>query len=347
MQFTDTVKTLTREVVVKKVYDTVLKGNVGVLRAMGNAMSWSTGYRFDTPVKFQKSTVGGLVGIGGTLDTSRSNTRVKMQFDPKRRHKPVLVDDVETELNKGDEQVLSLLATEMDSVAQDLMDEAGNDFYGGTGAGEEFDSILNASDDSTNFATYGSLARSTYSSLNGYLVTSIGTLALSELATAHSAVKFGTDNPTLGLADTTSWTAYEGLLQPVVRAGYQTNGFPQVSRTGMVESRRALGGEIGFDSIFYRGTPLVEDEKCPSGNIFLTNERYFHFHGINISDYEKVNMSDNNIDGPQSVPSGRGFNWSGLLRSVNQPAQVGHLYLIGNYIAKDPRRNGNMQGITG
>ena len=347
MQFTDTVKTITREVIVPKVYDTILKGNVGLLRLLGNAKPWRSGFRYDVPVKYQRSNVGGLVGIGGTLDTTRTNVRVKMQFDPKRRHKPVVIDDVEAQLNKGEEQVLELLATEMDSVAQDLLDQAGDDLMSGTGAGEAFDSLLNASDDATNFGTYGSLSRTTYASLNGYLATSVGTLALSDLSTAHNAVKIGLEKPTVALADVTSWTAYEGLLTPVVRAGYEANGFPQVTRTGDLPSRKALGGEIGFDALYYRGTPVVEDEKVTSGYLFFLHEKYFMFAGIDIDDYEKVNISSETHDGPQAAPIPRGFNWSGLLRSVNQPAEVGHLYIIGNYIAHDPRRNGVLQGITG
>ena len=347
MQFSATVTTVTREQIVPKVYDTILKGNVGLLRLLGNAKTWGSGYRMDIPIKYQKSTVGGLVGLGGTLDTDRSVTRVKMQFEPKRRHKPVVIDDIERQLNKGDEQVLMLLAVEMDSVAEDLLDDAGSDLYGGNGSGDQFDSIENAADDATNYSTYGSLARATYTSLNGYLSTAIATLALSDLSTAWNSTKVGADKPSLALADVTSWTAYEGLLQPTVKAGYDANGFPQVTRTGQIPSQRALGGEIGFDSIFYRGTPIVEDEKCPSGEMKVLNERYFNFYGIDIDEYEKINISADNIDGPQSVPNPRGFNWSGLIRSAAQPAEVGHLYVIGNYVGTDPRRSGSLEGITG
>lgn len=346
MEFTDTMKTLTREGIVPKVYDTILSGNVGILRTMGNAKSWGSGYRKDIIFKYQKSTVGGLVGLGGTLDTDRSNTRSKMQFNPKRRHVPVAIDDIEVELNKGDEQVLMLLATEMDSLSQDLLDTVGTDLYEGNGTGDEFDSLKNAADDSTNYATYGSKARATYSSLNGYLVTGVGTLALADMSTAWNSTKVGAKKPSLCLADTTSWTAYEGLLQPTIQAGYSANGFPQVTRTGQMPSRKALGGELGFDSVYYRGTPIVEDEKCPSGEMKVLNEDYFHFYGIDIAKYEKINIKGK-IDGPQDAPVPRGFNWSGLMRSATQPAEVGHIYVIGNWISEDPRRLGSMEGITG
>ena len=131
----------------KKVFDTVLEGNVGLLRVLGNAKPWRSGYRYDVPIKYKKSTVGGLVPIGGTLDTDRQETRIKLQFEPQRIHKPVVVDDIEQAVNQGDERILELVATESDSIAQDLSDDIGTYFYTGTGAGAgaaSFDSILNA-----------------------------------------------------------------------------------------------------------------------------------------------------------------------------------------------------------
>lgn len=346
MQFSDVVKTVTREGIVPKCIDTILKGNVAVLRTLGNAIPWGSGYQKEIIVKYQKSTVGGMVGVGGSLSTERMNTRVRLIFYPKRRHMPVVVDDIETTLNSGEEQIIDLLALEMDSCAQDLLDSIGTDLYTGSGAGEVFDSLVNAADDSSAYSTYGTRARATYTSIKGYLATSIGTLALSDMSTFHNAIKIGSDKPDVIFADTTSWTAYEGLLTPVVTAGYQTNGYPQVTRTGQVASQRALGGDIGFDSIFYRGTPIVEDEKCTSGNMYGINEKYFNFYGIDIKGYEKINIK-NNVEGPQALPVPKGFNWTGLMRSTTQPAEVGHMYIIGDFISGNPRFCGRMSGITG
>src|SRR3990167_3306637 len=187
MQFSSTVTTVTREVIVPEVSDTVLTGNVGLLRLLGNAKRWRSGFRLDVPVKYQKSTAGGIVEVGGQLDTTRKVTRVKMQFEPQRLHKPVVVDDIELAVNEGDERVLELLATEMDSIAQDLTDDLGGYLYTGTAAtGLSFDSLLNAADDSTNFGTYGAQARATYTTLKGYYAASIGNIAISDLATAYN-----------------------------------------------------------------------------------------------------------------------------------------------------------------
>lgn len=350
MQFSETVTSITREVIVKKVYDTVLSGNVGLLRLLGNAKLWRSGFRYDVPIKYQKSTAGGIVPVGGTLDTSRTSTRTKMQFEPQRIHKPVVIDDIEAAVNQGDERVLELLATEMDSLAQDLADDLGAYLYAGTGAGSgasSFDSLLNAADDTTNFGTYGSLSRTTYTTLKGYYAASIGTLALSDLATAYNSVMVGSANPTLILTTPSVWTAYESLLQPTVRAGYQMTGYPQVTRTGILSSQNGLKGDIGFDSVWYRGTPMVQDEKCTSQKLFFVNENYFNFVGLDLPGYQKFNTSENNVDGAQAIPIPRGFNWSGMLKSTNQPAEVGHLYYVGNFIATDPRKAGQLTGVTG
>lgn len=92
---------------------------------------------------------------------------------------------------------------------------------------------------------------------------------------------------------------------------------------------------------------MVADEKCTSEKLFMLNEKYFYFVGIDLPDYQKFNTSENNVDGPQAIPIPRGFNWSGMLRSTTQPAEVGHLYYVGNWVSPDPRRCGQMTGITG
>lgn len=348
MEFSETVTTLTREVIVKKVFDTSLSGNVGLYRTLGNAKSWKSGYRYDVPIKYAKSTTGGIVEIGGTLDTTRQNTRTKMQFEPQRIHKPIVLDDIEVTVNKGDEQILELLATEADSIAQDLADDLGSYFYTGTGAtGASFDSILNASDDATNYSTYGGLSRTTYTGIKGYYLASVGALALSDLSTGYNAVQIGSEKPSVMLTTPTVWTAYEGLLQPTVRAGYTMQGYPQVGRTGSATSRDGLRGDIGFDSIWFRGTPVVADEKCTAQKLFFVNEKYFFFAGMDLSGYQKFSTSENNIDGPQSMPIPRGFNYSGLIRAANQPAEVAHLYYVGNFISTNPRMEGSLHGITG
>lgn len=349
--FSATVTTITREEIIPSVSDTVLKGTPGLLRTLGNSKPWRSGFRLDVPVKYQKSTAGGIVPVGGTLDTTRSVTRVKMQFNPQRLHKPVVVDDLEVAVNQGDKRVLELVATEMASVGQDLVDDLAGYLFTGTGAsGSSFDSILNASDDSTNYTTYGSLSRSTYTTLKGYYAASIGALALSDFSTAADTVTIGVSKPNFALTTRAVFTAYEGLLQAGVQQNTTTSGYPQMTRTGTVPSTQGLGGDVGFSYLAYRGIPIVADEKCTSQKLFFVNEEHFAWYGVNMSSvegYTNMNLNDRTVKGPQAFPIPLGYNATEPLRSINQPAEVTHLYYVGNFVSDNPRFLGSLHGITG
>lgn len=348
MQFSATVTTVTREAIVPKVYDIALSGNVGLMRLLGNSKPWPSGFRYDVILKFQASSAGGIVGVGGTLDTSRTVTRVRAQFEPQRLHKPVVIDDIEIAVNEGDKRVLELLAVEMDSIAQDLANDLGQYLYTGTGAaGLSFDSLDNAADDSTNYATYGTLARATYAGLNGSYTATIGALQLSDLTTTDDAVTIGSEGPSLILTTPAVWTAYEALLNPTVQLSYTSAGYPQVTREGRVPTREALRGQAGFDSVFFRGTPMVKDERCTAQRAYFVNEKYFGWKGLDLPKMEKVSRPGATIDGPQSMPIPKGANWSGMMSSPTQPAEVGHFYFVGNFISEAPRYLGQLRGITG
>lgn len=350
MTFSNVVTSVTRETIIPKVYDNILTGNVAVMRLYGNAAMWRSGYRLDVPIKTTKSTLGGVVGVADRLSTERQSTRVKLQFEPKMITKPVVIADIEATLNKGDEKVLELVAVESESMSQDLLDDLADQLYTGTGSGNAFDSLLNAADDGTNFTSYGAQSlRSGTGALDGYLATSIGTLALSDMSTAYNNVKVGGLRPTMSLCNETVWTAYEGLLQPTVRAGYQVNGLPQVTRSSTVQSANALRGEIGFDSLYYRGTPVVSDEKSPAQKMWWINENYFKFYAVNITEegYEQLQLSSEKIDGPVQGPLGRGFNFRVFMAPVDQLAKVAHVVVAGNFVCTMPRTAGQLQGITG
>ena len=119
-------------------------------------------------------------------------------------------------------------------------------------------------------------------------------------------------------------------------------------KSGMASGTSVLsGGAIGFDALWYRGKHFVKDDKCTSQKMFMFNEKNFYWAGLDLPDYVKFNTGTQNIEGPQALPIPKGFNWSGMLRSVDQPAEVGHMYLVGNWVSSDPRRTGQLTGITG
>ncbi len=352
MIFNQAVTTTTREFILPKVYDQVTTGTPGTMTFLQKPKEWKTGTSYKFAIKYQDTSNGGNMGIADKLDSNRENVRVQAEFNLKATNKPVVVAIAETTANMGDEQIVDLLDTEFDSQAQSLMTLMAQNLYTGNGTGNDWDSLANGAADSTVYATYGSLSRSTYTAWDGYYLAATGALTLAKLATADDAVTVGTDSPDLSLTTKAIWSTYESLLTPSVRANFSTAGYPKMNAWGGVPSNGGLGGDQGFVYLTFRGTPIAKDEQVPSGKFFLTNTKGFGFLGFNYQD-ESI-MTANFKKTSDAVPSGvpgnvkstRGFQFRKMMNPVDQLTKVGYLIYAGNFVATNPRLNGTLAGTT-
>lgn len=353
MIFNQAVTTTTREFILKKVYDQVTTGTPGLMTFLQKPMAeWTTGTSFKFALKYQDTTNGGNMGIADKLDTNRQNVRVQAEFNLKAANKPVVVAIAETTANMGDEQIVDLLSTEFDSQAQSLMTLMAQNLYTGNGTGNDWDSLANAASDSTLFATYGGLPRSTYTAWQGYYLASTGALTLAKLATADDAVTIGVDSPDLALTTKAIWSTYESLLTPSVRANFSTSGYPRMNAWGGVPASPGLGGQQGFVYLTFRGTPIAKDEQVPSGKFFFTNTKGFGFVGFNYQD-ENI-MTANFKQTTDAVPAGvpgnvkstRGFQFRKMMSPVDQLTKVGYLIYAGNFLATEDRLQGQLAGAS-
>lgn len=352
MQFSDAVTTTTRTYIVPKVYDEISKGSPTLMKLLQNATPWKTGYKYEFPIKYKDSGTAINTGVADKLPTDRVNVRTTASFEPKMATAPVVVANIETTLNMGDERIVDLLETEYDSQAQSLIQLMGQNLFTGTGVGLNWDSLFGAADDGTNVSIYGGLSRTTYPSWKGYYLGSAGALTLAKMATAYDAVVVGTSVPDMIVTTKALWSTYESLLTPTVRAGYTQNGYPRMNAFGMVPATQGLAGQQGFECLWFRGTPVVRDEQVPSGKMFFITSEYFGFKGIDIiaDNMEQLNfkaLSDGVPDGvPGRIPSTKGFNYRVPLSPVDQFAEISYVLYAGNFIAEEPRLQGQVAGLS-
>lgn len=357
MIFNSAVTTTTREYIVPKVYDQVTTGTPGLmtfLQKKFNAPSgeWTSGTSYKFAIKYQDTTNGGNMGIADKLDTDRQNVRVQAEFNLKAANKPVVVAIAETTANMGDEQIVNLLDTEFDSQAQSLMTLMAQNLYTGNGTGNDWDSLNNAASDSTLFASYGGLARATYTAWSGYYLASAGALTLAKLATAEDATTIGVDDPDMIFTTKAIWSTYESLLTPSVRSNIQASGYPRMNAWGGVPATPGLGAQQGFVYLTFRGTAIAKDEQVPSGKLFLVNTKSFGFVGFNYQD-ENI-MTANFKQTSDAVPSGvpgnvrstRGFQFRKMMSPVDQLTKVGYLIYAGNFLATESRLQGQLAGAS-
>ena len=348
MVFDEFVTTLTQDEIVPRVIDTVLESNVLPLRLLGNPKSWR-GEQLKVPVKIEKSTSGGSFDGYDVFSTVKVNTRKNMFFRPKAYYQSVVLSNLERAVNQS-AKVLDLLQTEMASNEEDMIDSIGDLMYGdGTGNfGKDFTGLAAAVDDGSNIAVYGGLDRGTYPTLAANLTAVGGNLTLSVMAAMFDDCTVGADRPSLIVTTPEVWSFYETLLQPTVVANYNAEGFAQVTRQGTLQNRGALKGEIGFDALYFRGTPVVRDEKCTSGYMYFLNEKYLSWYSLPHPTHQKAPAVGSNIKGAyEEQPIPPVISWSGLKEPVNQDAEIGQFIMYGELINENPNRSGVLTGVTG
>lgn len=338
MAFGNRVTTTTQDELLPKVVDTILNSNVFATRMLGKAKKW-TGETLKQPIKISKNSTGTSFSGFDTFSTSATNNRVNLSYNPKFYQITVALPLDELSVNQTDAKVLDLAAIELAGAAQDMADDIGTLFYSdGTGnSSKDFLGLSAIVDNGDTVANIGGQARATYTTLQSTVTASGGAVSLAKLSTLHSAVTSGSQKPTLGLTTEAIWNLIETLINPQERI---------VKDVATIKG--GITGGSGFTAIFYRGTPIVADEKCTSGVFFWLNEEWIDFYALPVALTTPVKFRSQDIKGNDySAVQGLGFSWSDWIKPSNSASVVGHVYLGGELVTFNPKRHGKLTGITG
>lgn len=334
------VLTTTRDKLLAKVVDTILGTNVFASRQISKAKRWS-GEAIRVPVKFAKNATAQSFSGFDTFSTNATNNRVKMAFYPSfvQITSALPLDELSTNMNSSStEKIIDLMRLTLESDAQDLSDEVGDQFWG-DGTGNSNKDILGmeaAVDDGTTIDSYGGLSRTTYTGLKSTVTASGGTISLDKMATLHDAVSHGSLTPTIGVTTKAVFSLFEKLLQ----AQEKVDKSVQMMKDGLVMGTGATG-------LWYRGFQIVADEKCPSGSLYFVNENFLDWYALPMAETMPIKYSTQIEGYPGSEVTGLGFSFSDWIKPSNAAALVGHIYLGGQLINRNPRLDGVLQSITG
>ena len=334
--------TVTNQTLAPNVVDTVLNSNVGLTRFLMRAKPWK-GETMKFPIKWQKGIAGSSFSGYDTFSTAASDTRVNMSFTPKfyQTNVSLPLDQIWINESAREAKMIDLAEVEMASRAQDMADSLGDIFYSdGTGNNsKDFTGLKAIVDDGTNVATYGGLTRATYTTIKATLTTSSGTLTLAKLDTLHDAITSGSQKPTVILTTKAIFSLYGQLLQPQER----------IMKDVPMAKGKGLSSGTGYTALMYRGLPVLVDEKVPSGYLYMLNEDFIDFYAVDAkTGVESIKYKPQDIKGNDySSIEGLGFKWSGWIKPTNQAAVVGFVYIGGDFICTNPKRNGALYAITG
>lgn len=338
--FGNIVDTVTRDSLIPKVTDNILNGNVLLMRFLQkrkSAQAWGevTGKTITFPIKYQKSTQGGWYSGFDQFATHQTNTRVLATLYPKQLYWTVGASGIQVAVNKGPEGILNFLATEMDSVAADMLDTLGTALYAdGTGtSSKELTGLDAAVDDGNGTATYAGLLRSTYTTWVSNLDSSSNAITRAELAASFDAAQIGNDRPTIGVTTPTIWSTIEGLAMGTISFNNPMQGLSREYGTMTSAGvQKGQTGELGYTSLFFRGVPIVADEKCTSGRFYFLNENHI---GLAMWPYP-------DFPGYVTKPEYNGFCFTGLKMPTNQDASVGQLLMYTQLVTDAVRTHSYM-----
>jgi len=352
MTFSGRVTSITQDKLVPVSIDAVLNSNVFLARTFQRDVKRWSGHILRVPIQVSKPTTGGAFDGVDTFDTSLSDTRQQQSFSPTGEYQSVVVSGIENSVNTTDAEVLNLVKVSMQEAQNAMEDNLGTKVYS-TQSGKNIQGLGNIVDDGTNSSTYGTLSRTTYSLLNSTVTASGGALTLTNLGTVFrgaSAASSNRQRPTILVTTETVWDLYESLLTPTVQANYQAAERGVVtafSRPGSVMGGDALQGQQGFQSLKWRGIPVVADEKADSGVVFMLNEEYLHWYSLKGQDLKSYSMNYSPVDSVASeYKKVAPIQWKDLQSPTNQYAQVGQFIAMGNLISEHTRRHGKLTGVT-
>jgi hypothetical protein len=349
---------IAKEFLLPKVVDTVLNSNVHAARTLSNMKTWR-GTKLEKPVQVNTAGNGGSFAGLDRFNTNDTDTKQKLSFDVRGYEQPVVIPQMEADaIMSSPQRAVEYVGEKIEEAANEMADGIGTILYG-DGSGNSDKDYLGLGaivDDGGEVATYGGLSRSTYTTLQANETDLGGALTLAAMAAMYDSCKRGSDKPTIIYTTESIWSDYEALNSATIQNNQQ--GFRQVTPTRRGVTMDALAGEMGFDSLIFRGTPVVADEKATSGTMWFLNEKWIDFYRLKSTHpgYSNIPMGGNkNIEGVYegngaagmiSDSGSVGLDWSGLIQPTDQYGSVGHIILQGNYVSFNPNRHGVINTIS-
>ena len=326
------VQTTTRQQFFNKAVDNVFEGNVlfGILR--DSARPWTGGRQLVIPTTVTDRTQSGSFSGFDTLPTAQEDVRQLFTIDPSEYNSaPIVFSGIQMAVNKGPEAFLDAVATEFQDTSRNLAETMGTDMYlDGTGNANKNLAGLNYHiDDATDVVTYQNLSRSTFTNLNSTRNLQNGNLGFDDLATDTDAAQRGSDNPDLMITTPAVFSIIERLVTPTVNVSYGQS-FPTKAPVGESQGIKLF---YGVNALYWRGIPILSDEKCTAANIWTINTKHLFLYELE-------------HDASMVEAQREGFAWTGFRKSNNQLASVGWLIWAGQLVGDSPRTMARRTGVT-
>lgn len=365
MDYTQIITT-TAQKVAPFVVDAIHGSSVLAARVLAQPKTWAMGQYEQNPIQVSESTTGGDFTGLGSFDTSDVSTDVNLQWLTKGYYQNVTIPIALISLNATEAGIIALTKRKMTVAQTAAMSAIGTRLYG-LGTGDAVEGLQLQTDAGTYSSTYGSQSRTTYGTyINGQVTAaSSGIISFTSLGTQVdlcSTASESSDATNLLLTTKSVWSLVETIVEAKNRGNYSVNGgynkvTPYTDMGSAVRPTDYSVGMIGFDSYYFRGIPVVKDDKCPSGLVYTLNENYMKFVSLPLVGLKTVSLVPQFYRGVYSQAGEQGttdqtpakatsFQITDQRMPTNQLGYVQQLVMYGNFVNYNPKRSGVITGVT-
>jgi hypothetical protein len=267
----------------------------------------SGGTKIVTELMYGQNTTAGSYSGSDILNTAEQDGITAAEWEWKQYAVSITITGFDELRNNGEEAVIDLLEAKVEQAEQTIIEKMDEMFITSDGTGNSGKDWLGLKALVANSAnTVGNINSSTYSWWANYHEGSAGALTVAAMGTAYNTVSEGNDQPGFILTTQTLYEKYESLLQPNIR--YES--------TEMADA--------GFISLMFKKAPVMFDRYVPTGYMYFLNPRYLKLIGHR----------------------DRWFKPTKFKEPVNQDIRVAQIYLMGQMICTNRKRQGLLTGRT-
>lgn len=298
------------------------------------------------PIKYQKGVASVAFNGFDLLPITQQPSTVNMTFYPSFVATNVTLAGTDLSVNQaegnGALKTLDLLATTMESRAQDASDDIGNFLQGdgSTYGGKAPMGLTGIVDNGSVLASYGGLSRATYNGLNATVTASGGTISLSKVRTLWNAISDGPVKPDTIITTYDVWANFEQLLAP----------FQRNTMTAFEAGKSENASASGYADLIWDGMKIYRDKKITTGYFYMLNTDFLKFYALKWHEGKAISAKDKNVVGnvyEESMYDPSAFTWTGMVKAYNMLAINGYMVFGGQLICTAPFRQAVLTGVTG
>ena len=295
----------------KTLTDNIHKSNAVFyqLKKAGYIKEEDGGERIVEPLMYGKNTTASSYSGYDQLDVTPQEGIDSAEFNWKQYSASITIDGKTERQNSGQSRIISVLEAKTRQAEMSLTEQLSTGLFSdGTGNGGKDLTGLEAMVLAT--GTYGGINSATYTWWQAYIESTNEALGLPKMRTAFNTASVGgKDTPTLIVMTQTLYEKYEGLF------------------TGTINMFAGGTKELadgGFQTLEFKGIPVVWDELCPSGTVYFLNKNHMTL----------------------TVHSDANFETTDFVKPENQDARVAQILFMGNLTCNRRKSFGKLTSKT-